>query len=49
MTALWIAVGFIVGNFIGLSTMALAFIAKNADSKMCEISKTSSSIKNTVE
>lgn len=34
MTALWIAVGFLVGNFMGISTMALAFTAKNADRAM---------------
>lgn len=34
MTALWIAVGFIVGSIFSTFTMCLAFAAKSADSAM---------------
>ena len=36
MTALWIAVGFIVGSFFGIVTMCFAVTAKNADRQMCK-------------
>lgn len=36
MTALWIAVGFIVGSICGIITMCLASAAKNADRQMCK-------------
>lgn len=34
MTALWIAVGFVVGSICGIVTMCLAATAKNADRAM---------------
>lgn len=34
MTALWIAVGFIVGGFFGITTMCLVSTAKAADKAM---------------
>ena len=34
MTALWIAVGFIVGSIFATFTMCLAFAAKTADRAM---------------
>ena len=37
MTALWIAVGFIVGSIFSVFTMCLAFAAKTADKQMCKI------------
>lgn len=39
MTALWIAVGFIVGSIFSTFTMCLAFAAKSADRQMCECNK----------
>lgn len=39
MTALWIAVGFIVGSIFGIVTMCLAVTAKSADRQMCECNK----------
>lgn len=36
MTALWIAVGFIVGSIFSAFTMCLAFAAKTADKQMCK-------------
>lgn len=39
MTALWIAVGFIVGSIFGIVTTSLAITAKNADRQMCECNK----------
>ena len=39
MTALWIAVGFIVGSIFATFTMCLAFAAKTADRQMCECNK----------